>query len=262
MAYDYTLMTQVDGASAYAEVGAGDFAPQGLLQAVIGPADTAIIVTDGVDLDQVEVGTEALIDDELCRVDAIDAGSGAVTLGRGCVDTVPAAHAQGARIWFTDHFTGVDTTEYATGETVDAKLLTRTGLGELDMSLAPVAQATLDQRAARPYPPGNLQINGERYPAAVTAPLTLTWSHRDRVTQADQLIDTLQGDIGPEAGTTYTVRVYLDGSLDSTATGITDTTLTPSVSGAGAVRVEIDAVRDDLPSNQSLVAAFDYGTGS
>lgn len=263
VAYDYTLLTQVDGAAAYSDVGTGDFAPQGLLQddmpAAAGP--TAIVVTGGVDLTQIEVGTEALIDDELCRVDAIDPQTGAVTLGRGCVDTVPAAHVATARIWFTDHFTGVDPTEYITGEHVRAKLLTRTGLGELDMSLAIVANISLDQRQARPYPPGNLKINGQRYPATTTAGVALTWSDRNRITQADQLIDTLQGAIARESGATYTVRVYLDGTLDSTTDAITAQTLTPPVSGYGVVKIEIDCVRAGLVSHQSLTAVFAYNSG-
>lgn len=257
--YNYELMTRIAGVGAYGDRGTGDFTPNGLLQDAIGPGETAIVVLSGRNLDLVEVGSEALIDSELVRVDAIDAATGAVTIARGCVDTTPAlTHAAGARIWFTDHFTGVDTTEYATGESVEAKLLTRAGTGELDMALAPVSTVTLAQRQARPYPPGNLTVRGSRYPATIEGALTLTWSHRDRLLQADQLVDTLQTDIGPETGTTYTVRVYLGGVLDSTTTGLTGTTATPAVSGDGTVRVDIEADRDGLASWQLLSATFDY----
>src|SRR3546814_12715191 len=56
---------------------------------------------------------------------------------------------------------------------------------------------------------------GVAYPATVEGALALSWSHRDRRGQADQLIDTTTGNIGPEAGTTYTVAVHLNGVLDS-----------------------------------------------
>jgi hypothetical protein len=258
IALDYALMTKVDGEASYGERGTGDFAPSGLLQEAIGPTVTNIVLTGFVDLDLVEIGSEVLIDNELCRVDAIDAEAGTATIGRGCVDTVPASHLLGARVWFTDYFTGVDPTEYATGEKIDAQLLTRTGQGELDMALAPVSQITLAQRQARPYPPGNLRINDTRYPASIEGALSLAWSSRNRILQSDQLVDTLQGDIAAEDGTTYTVKVYLNGSLDSAEAGIEGTSYTPTVSGDGTVRVEITAQREGLDSWQALAATFDY----
>lgn len=258
VAYDYTLMTRLGTTGAYATRGSGDLVPGGQLQFAIGPTDTALALTGFVRLDQVSVGTEALIDDELVRVDAIDTQVGAVTIARGCVDTVPAAHAAGARMWFTDNHTGVDTTEYVTGEQVQALLLTRAPQGQLDPAQATPVSITLAQRAARPYPPGNLKINGATYPASVTGAITVTWSHRDRHVQADQLVDTTQGNIGPETGVTYTVRVYLGGVLQSTTTGITGTSVTPTSPIAGSVRIEVEAVRDGLKSWQMLAATFAY----
>lgn len=165
--YNYTLTTRI-GTAAFADVGTGDFSPTGLLSAAIGPTDTAIVLTGGRGLDLVKVGTEALIDAEKLRVDAIDAATGAVTIARGCVDTVPAAHALNARMWFTHTYFGADLTEYVLGETVDAKLLPHTKQGSLDPALATTISLTLAQRQWRPYPPGNLQINGVAYPATVT----------------------------------------------------------------------------------------------
>lgn len=262
VAYDYTLMTRIANTGSYAERGSGDFAPVGFLAVDLLPGALTAVLLNFSGLDLVVVGSEAMIGDELVRVDAIDSTTGAVTFARGCVDTVPAlVHGANSRVWFTDDYTGVDTTEYATGESVQAQLLTRTGTGELDMALAPVSIVTLNQRQARPYPPGNLRVNGARYPTAVEGALVLAWSHRDRLLQADQLVDTLQGDIGPEPDTTYTVRVYLNGVLDSTSTGDWATTLTPLVSADGTVRVEVQAVRDGLTSWQSLSATFAYTRG-
>ena len=255
--YGFRLYTRI-GSAAYTDHGHGDFIVTGTLSAAIGQAATVVTVVPDGDLSSVVIGTAAMLEDELVRLDAIDASTGVITLGRGCADTVPAAHAAGARLWCYQDLAAADRTEYVLGETVDSKLLTQAGQGMLDPALATSVPLTLRQRQARPYPPANLTILGQRYPASVTGPLVLAWSHRDRVLIADKLIDTLQGDIGPEPGATYTVRVYLGATLDSTTTGVTGTTLTPTVSSAGAVRVEIDAVRDGLVSWQPLAAAFAY----
>ncbi|MCO1337113.1 hypothetical protein MO867_22575, partial [Microbulbifer sp. OS29] len=67
---------------------------------------------------------------------------------------------------------------------------------------------TIDQRQARPYPPANVKINGKDWPETAISPLTITWSHRDRSLQQDVLVPWTDGDIGPEAGTTYNLRIY------------------------------------------------------
>lgn len=260
VAYDYTMKSRVSGAPDYLEVAAGTFAPTGTLIAAMpceaGP--TAVSLADPQRLDEVEVGDEVLIDYELMRVTAIDPVAATATLARGCVDTVPAIHSLGARVWFTDRHTGADPTEYLDGETVQAKLLMRTSSGTLDESLATALSATLEARQALPYPPAGLTVNGSVYPASVIEPLSLAWVARNRLTQADQLVDTTAGTIAAEVGTTYTVRVYLNGVLDSTTTGITALTASPAVSGYGQLRVEIDAVRGGLASYQPLTASFVY----
>ncbi|MGS1014126.1 phage tail protein [Rhodanobacter sp. UC4450_H17] len=258
---NYALTTRIGTTGAFTEVAAGDFAPTGLLAAAVpvGAVPVAITLTSPKDLDLVAIGSEALIDDELFRVEAIDAAAGTATLARGCVDTVPAEHALGARVWCTDHFTAADRTEYTTGETIEAKLLTNAGNGKLDPALATTASILLNKRQIRPYPPGNLKINGVAYPASVPSALVLTWSHRDRGLQADQLIDTTAANVGPEMGTTYTVRTYLDGVLKSTTAGITGTTHTPANPGSGIVRIEVEAVRDGYTCWQPLTATFSFG---
>jgi len=255
--YNYHLFTRL-GAAAFADRGGGDFISTGTLAAAIGPTETAIALAAFDDLSVVQVGSAALLDAEVVRIDGINTVTGSVTLGRGCVDTVPAAHALGARLWFYQGHIGTDSTQYVVGESINAKLLTVSGAGMLDQSVAATLTLQMKQRPARPYPPGNLRVAGNRYPASVVGSLVLAWSHRSRVLQADQMVDTLQVDVGPESGTTYTVRVYLNGMLDSTTTGITAAALTPDVSGAGTVRVEIDAVRGGLASWQPLTATFVY----
>jgi hypothetical protein len=258
--YNYHLFTRL-GSAAFADRGGGDFISTGTLAAAIGPTDTTIALAAFDDLTGVQIGSAALLDAEIVRVDGVNSTTGAVTLGRGCVDTVPASHALGARLWFHQDYTGTDSTQYVVGETINAKLLTVSGAGMLDPSLAAALSLPMKQRQARPYPPGKLTVLGNRYPATVEGALVLAWAHRSRLLQADQLVDTLQANIGPEPGTTYTVRVYVNNVLDSTTTGVIATTLTPMVTADGLVRVEIDAVRDGLASWQPLNASFTYTRG-
>lgn len=263
-AYGFTLTTRT-GSGAFLEVGSGDFTPTGLLLAALAPTDTLVALEATRDLDLVVVGTEALIDDELVRIDAIDADAGTLTIARGCVDTVPAAHAAGARLWCSDTYVGADPSEYLAGETVEAKLLTRTQQGTLDAALAPTVQTVLAGRHARPYPPGRLRINGAAWPTTAFARLDIAWAHRDRLLQADRLIEHDAGSIGPEPGTTTTVRIVhvLSGALLHEAVGIAGTAFTYDLDLANdaTIRVEVESRRGTLASRQTHVRAIQCECG-
>ncbi|MRE90953.1 MULTISPECIES: hypothetical protein [unclassified Stenotrophomonas] len=89
----------------------------------------------------------------------------------------------------------------------------------------------------------------------------MQWAHRDRILQADQLVDTTQGNIGPEPGTTYTVRWYLAGALvrtQATISGTTDTYTPPAGRGGKQIRVEVEAIRDGYRSWQIQQHTFLY----
>jgi hypothetical protein len=252
----FLLRDRIGGAGAFIDRGNGDFCPVATMVTRLDRTITAITVTAGVDLDRVVLGTAAMIDDEIVRVDALDPQTGIAAIARGCLDTVPAPHAPGALIWFYDNAAGVDQTEYVTGMTVQARLLTRTPAAILDESLAGTDSLTMAQRQYRPYPPGNIQVNGQRYPATVSGVLTVSYSFRDRLLQADQVIDTLQGNIGPESGTTYIMRVYSGTTLKRTITGLTAASWTYQDVDAAAdgylqtMRLVLSASRNGIESLQ------------
>lgn len=253
MSLGYKLATRTGG-SAFAEVAPGDWCPTALLAAPITRTSGTVVITGGSDLHEVEAGEAALIDDEIVRVDAIDLATGAVTVARGCVDTVPAEHAAGARIWFPDSGAVIDPTEYLDGETVQAKVLTRTSTGTLTADLAPTDAIVMDQRQARPYVPGRFRINGQSYPSTAFAALAVAVAGRDRLLQADQLIDADAGPIGPEPGSTWSVRIYRPPStLLHAATGLTTAEYTWVADADGTVRVEVEAEREGLASWQKHV---------
>lgn len=258
---NYSLWTRAD-AEEFADQGVADWCPSATVDqaATIDPAEVEFTLSARRDLDRVEVGTAALWGDELVRVDALDADTGAVTFGRAVGDTVIQEHAAGERVWFFDAWAGTDQREYVAGEVAQAKMLTRTSTQELALVLAPASSVEMDQRAARPYPPAGLRINGEILPSAVIGSVALTWSHRDRLLQADQLVDDTEASIGPEPGTTYTVRYFLNGSLVETQVGIATDTTTYAPAGGGLLRIEVEAVRDGLPSWQMHVREITIGS--
>lgn len=196
-----------------------------------------------------------------------------LTLARGCCDTVPAAHSTGDAIWFFDDSIGSDKLEYAGTETIGVKVLPRTTTTVLPIEHAPPIEVEFNLRFARPYPPGLVEVNGDPW---FTTPITLssaaptlaiTWAHRDRITQQDQLVDHLEASIGPEAGTTYEIRVYrADSTLLRTVTGLTGTSWNYPVaeavadfSAAGSAYpgyITLRSMRDGLASFQDYRIDF------
>ncbi len=214
---------------------------------------TMFTLAAGQLLDQVEVGSAALWDNEICRVDALDVGAGTITLGRACADTVPAVHSPGARIWFYDASAAADTTEYTEGESISVKLLTNTGSEQLPVAAATPMTVGFKARIASPYPPGQFKVNGEWYPASASGPtpLSVNGVPRNRDQQADLLIDTFAEGIEAEAGTTYILRGYEDGVLMHTETGIAALPATWTPTQSATVRIELSAERGGLESFQA-----------
>lgn len=252
----FRLMIQLGDAD-YAYKAQGDWCPSAALVEAADYLTTAFTLADVSDLDEVAVGELVLLGAELCRVDAIDADGLTLTLARGCLDTVPHQHAAGARVYFAAGYAW-DSTEYIGGETINAKLLTRGVSAITDLDDAAVLAVEMNDRQARPYPPAGLSINDEAYPDEVFGAVALTWAHRDRVSQADQIVDTTVASIGPESGVTYTARWYVNDVLQQETSGIDGTTATYTPAGDGVLKVEVLAVRDGLESWQTAVHSCAY----
>jgi len=264
--YNYQIDTRI-GAAAYAQTGTGHFCPTAQLDGPL-PIDGAALtgrmvsIKSGLDLNQVVIDTYAYIGAECVAVRAIDTGASTVTIDHGVLDTVPVDHVDGERIWFCDGVQGFDMTERANAETIDVKLLPATSLGVLDVTSAAALPITMATRYQRPYPPGNVKVNGTAYPAYGVSPFVITWAHRDRLLQTADFTAQDAGDIGPEAGTTYTVYAYgVDSAGAETLfysnSGITGTTDTldfatdPPTASAVSVSIRISSVRDGYQSYQS-----------
>jgi hypothetical protein len=262
-AIDYQAMRWAG--SAWVDAGRGTFAPTALLAAAMpqGAADIFIGLASPIDIGMVAVGDFAIVDDEWLMVTAISGST--VTFARGVLDTVPTAHSAGARVYFVEpHFINH---EYVAGETAQLRLLPKTGRGELSMSSASTLSSTIQQRFIRPYPPGNIKVNGGAYPAVVAGDITITWANRNRVTQTANVIRQTDGNITPETGQTTTIRVYGGASLTTlrrTFSGLTGTSQSWTLAqiaadGAGLdgrIKLEIESTRTD--SNGTFASLYKH----
>jgi hypothetical protein len=258
---DFTMMVAPNGGT-YDEAGTGYWCPTAIALNPVGrePGPIVVQLAEAYLLDQVEVGAPAWWESECMRVDAIDTTLLTVTLGRGCADTVPAPHAAGSRLWFYDLHAAADTTEYTDGETVDVKLLSNTGSDQLAIGLATPIEVVLNQRAYRPYPPARIRINGEASPSYLFGALVVVLAHRDRLLQADQLVDNEAAPIGPEAGTVYNYRLYVDNVLQDSDLAVAGDTATLSSAVDGWARLEVESERDGVTNWQMQVREFAYTT--
>lgn len=229
---NYDMWTSTSTAlDSYDSNAKGDWAPSGLLLEAMprehGP--TVVQLYEASDLSMVFVGAVARVDSEELVVTAINEEQQLVTFERGAIDTIPAAHSANARVWFYQDFQSEDRTEFVEGQTVYARLTTHNSDGDLALNLASADSLQLIARQGKPYPPGNLRFNGMPLGGLepVARPLVVTWAHRDRTIQADQVFSHTFGSIGPEVGTTYTVQILnMAGAVLRSVTGIAATTWT------------------------------------
>lgn len=254
---------QIDSGAGYASGGTLDFCPAAKLDGSMGILDTTATLKDGVDLDEFVAGSLAQINAEIVVIESIT--DNVATIKRGCLDTIPAAHADSSAVIIWDGYAASDGVEYVASDALDVKILPVTGGGVLALDAAPVDSVTMNHRAVRPYPPADVKIGGVYFPGTVAADdlvgIVATWVHRDRIQQTGgSVLGWTEGGVGPEAGVTYSarlVRADTEAELDS-STGISGNTVTFTPSYRGSVRLEIWAVRDGLASFHVFAHTFFY----
>ena len=207
MSINYLLQSQVTGGDPINE-NQCDWTPSATLMNNIDKLTKTFEIKIETDY-QISIGEGIIIDDEFMRIDEFDIETNTLTVGRGCVDSIPTIHNTGATIHFYMSVLETDHIEYISGETVRVKLLTQTNSGRLHEDIAPVEKITMSHRQIRPYLPGNIKINDILYPDMIeqSDSYVVTFAHRDRILQADRLIDCLSDNIGPEIGTEYIVEI-------------------------------------------------------
>lgn len=208
MALGYEFWT---GTGTYEERNTGDWVPVATLgqDMPLSGEDITVSLSAYDDMALYEIGQVVFIDDEELIIANRDITLGTLTLQRGTLDTIPAPHTAGARVWLYSDYQAFDTHEWVSGSYVSAKFLTFTTQDSLPLDRATSLSLGLTGRVSRPYPPGNVRINGQPYyqVASVTGEIVITYSHRDRIAQDDQLFSHSYGNIGPETGVKYAINV-------------------------------------------------------
>jgi len=255
---NFLLQTSPDGVT-YSDAGNGLWSSYATLLISIGrEQDTIQIANLKGDLYATDLldGDLLFVGDEIMEYTGVTSYT-PYTIGviRGVLDTIPANHVADTEIHvWKPRASAYDPTVRVDGETAYYKVLTKSTSTTLDPSLATPMSLTFDGRFQRPYPPGNVRINGQYWPSTVgiNQNIPVTWVHRDRVQQTVQpLVGWFGAGVGPEAGVTYTLRVYNgSGGLLDTQAGLTGTSATifPSAATSGNYRVELEAVRSTLVS--------------
>ena len=263
-AVDPELWSRNAGVGDYLLQDTGIFTPVGASSHALVPELTTVIQLEaGYILTSPVIGDVADLGGELVCIRAFDPVGNAVTVDRGILDTVPIHHAAGTKIWYRDTSTLLDQTDRVVTEQVEVKFLPATSRGRLALADATTESITCVGRMMRPLPAGNVQINGLRWPSSIGAldELTVSWAHRDRLMQTAVIIRQDAGDIGPEVGTTYTLRIYGEtGLLLRTVPGLTTTAYTylqaDEETDSGfiparlntSLRIELESVRGSLTS--------------
>jgi hypothetical protein len=256
---NYKLSTE----SEYTEYDAVDFSAWCQPTANIAISDTVFSVAWSGDYDNVEIGQWGIIDDEIVYVHGFT--SSTVTVGRGCLDTVPAAHTTSANLFIFDDMP-FSPVQYASGNVVNMKLLPRTGVGTLDIDDASAQSVTMASRLNKPYPPARLRINTLQEPVEflLGETLTITWKHRDRTAQTYLTVNTeTNTDYGPEAGTTYSVSVKRSDTSEelyavSSISGATVDVTSANIGYTGNIKVYVWSVRGGVASLQQQMREFYY----
>ncbi|WEI20150.1 hypothetical protein PY247_10740 [Acinetobacter proteolyticus] len=249
-----------NGGTGYQQASIVDYCPVASLDQEIGYLDSSFAVKNVASISQAEVGTLILCDEELMVYQSYDAATKILNVKRAALDTVPKPHSQDAVFYFYDAFNAFDSEQYVLSEVIDAKVLTTTPSGVLDMLEAAVLSLEIDARPNRPYPPANVKINSEYYPEEIETDLVVTWVDRNRLQQTGgAILGWTDGGVALESGaaTMLTIKELNSSNVvvathNVNATGTNTYTLAISSMQAETRSIDVTAktVRDGYDSYQ------------
>ncbi|WP_445344758.1 phage tail protein [Acinetobacter bohemicus] len=173
----------VDAGGSYDEKATLDFCPSAFLKNDIGYMDSSFELENVAEFELLETNHRIQVNKEIMAFVSFDMATNIVTVKRGCFDTVPQKHNADSKIFGWDNYSGIDDTEYLSGENLQLKALTLTGSNVLDLIEATPYALTCVARAIRPYPPANVKINGIFMPIYFEGVLQITWVDRNRLQQ-------------------------------------------------------------------------------
>ena len=243
-----------DSGTGYQQASIVDYCPVATLDQEISYLDTSFAVKNVASISQAEVGTLILCDEELMVYQSYDDVTKILTVKRAALDTVPKPHLQGAVFYFYDSFSAFDSEQYVLGEVINAKVLTTTPSGIQGLGDATALSVEMNARAIRPYPPANVKINDEYYPAEIDTDLILTWADRNRLQQTGgEILSWFDGGVTIESGTStmLTIKeldvdelVVATHNIDVTGTNAYILAISAMQANTRFVKVTLKTVRD------------------
>lgn len=254
----YEFMVKPDGGE-FEDEGTFSFTPAVKIAAAIGPATTSVALGERYFWPDHVGGLMGLLNGERVSVTTDPDDSSMIVLGRGVADTIPHPADAGSWLYLIGDDIASSRTTYSAGEEVKVAAATKSTsatLAEEDY-LTPLPVVQFIGRQGRPYPPGKLTLDGVSVFEATGEHVepVFAWASRNRLTQADQMVDQNADSVAPEAGTTYKVEIKdKDGTLLREEDVGTDLTFTYTAAmqgedgGPNSVRVNVRAVRDGLES--------------
>lgn len=242
-----------------------DFAPYATLDGAIDQLDTELLLsnTDDLLIDDVASalpGTWLICGEEIMQVTDWDSDYLILSVRRGCLDTVPAAHVDGTAVLFVDAYAGTDAVDYVYGESIDVKILPRTSSDEVELAAAAEDTLVMNSRAIRPYPPAAVTVNGTYWLTSVDENfMTLAWNTRNRTSQTgSSMLSWYDASVTEEDGMLYGVRVK---DRDTLALIFEDLEIEASphelYSDYDNARIEVLSLRDGYESWQSVAIDID-----
>lgn len=202
-----------------------------------------------------------MIGDELFAHESVTPGVGTVTLNnvrRALLDTIPSAHASGARVWFMSADNVADAPQ-TYDAAIRVKLTPTTFTDALSVASAPFDALTLTKRAARPLMPENVKFDGGTpftTPASPVGSKTVTWANRSRVAAVVRNITDSAGanEVGQE--TIFRYRVNAGAWVETVlAAGVVTHTFDAGAIITDTVTYEIYSRRDGLLSRTKWTGA-------
>lgn len=282
-AVDFDVYTSNDAGANYGLSEEGlTYTPLGTLNGAIsatsglttGILATVTITTDSDEIEAVSaaelaqgygmfyIGTELF-----AHLGVTDNGDGTLTLinvRRALLDTVPAAHNIGDKVWFIGGDNVIDDPVGAT-DTVRVKITPSTFRDQLDVADAPYDTVTMASRAQRPLRPGNVKFDGGvafTQPGDAAGSHTITWANRNRLSV--KILSIVDATNEWEDGQRTVIRYRVNGGAWTTNTyepGVTTATIATAASLGQVVDWEIYSTCNGLDSYSKWVFSATAGGG-
>lgn len=198
----FEIWAKTTGEPSEQYAGQGQFVSRGVVQnAVYQTSQITTLTLDNIGV--ISIGQCALLNDEIVQIAHIDLAKKQIQVKRGCMDTVPTAHAQTSVIWFYDDVAVVAEKAVKVGQTLNVKLLSQTSQGTLDLSNATANSLLINNRHTRPFAPADVKINDLSYPSQIQALNKISWAGRNKISQNTAILDQTAPHQTPETGTTF-----------------------------------------------------------